>query len=254
MAEKTIHLKRTSLYASGASPVNMIQAIFYNEDMLIYDLEDSVPAAEKDAARFLVYNMVTNHRPKDKYVCIRVNGIYSEYLEEDLQAAVRANPDCIRIPKVEYAREVQDISRRIAAIEEKIGLEVGKIELICNIESYMGVINAMAQAINSIQKNPEKAVEYTKKYDQTLNTAASLQAAQKVNLATLELEQLPDYDPADPGRAAAPDPQKFKAMITLLDEIGALDKKVDLSSLDQAGLEQIARPWKSLHAPASAAE
>ena len=143
MAEKTIHLKRTSLYASGASPVNMIQAIFYNEDMLIYDLEDSVPAAEKDAARFLVYNMVKNHRPKDKYVCIRVNGIYSEYLEEDLQAAVRANPDCIRIPKVEYAREVQDISKRIAAIEEKIGLEVGKIELICNIESYMGVINAM---------------------------------------------------------------------------------------------------------------
>ena len=60
MAEKTIHLKRTSLYASGASPVNMIQAIFYNEDMLIYDLEDSVPASEKDAARFLVYNMVKN--------------------------------------------------------------------------------------------------------------------------------------------------------------------------------------------------
>ena len=57
MAEKTIHLKRTSLYASGASPVNMIQAVFYNEDVLIYDLEDSVPAVEKDAARFLVYNM-----------------------------------------------------------------------------------------------------------------------------------------------------------------------------------------------------
>ena len=143
MTEKTIRLKRTSLYASGSSPVNMIQAVFYNEDMLIYDLEDSVPAAEKDAARFLVYNMVKNHRPKDKYVCIRVNGIYSEYLEEDLQAAVRANPDAIRIPKVEYAREVKNISERIAAIEEKIGLEAGKIELICNIESYMGVINAM---------------------------------------------------------------------------------------------------------------
>ena len=48
MAEKTIRLKRTGLYASGATPVNMIQAIFYNEDMLIYDLEDSVPASEKD--------------------------------------------------------------------------------------------------------------------------------------------------------------------------------------------------------------
>ena len=142
MAEKTIRLKRTGLYASGSTPVNMIQAVFYNEDMLIYDLEDSVPATEKDAARLLVYQMLKEHRPKDKYVVIRVNGIYSDYLEDDLQAAVRANPDCIRIPKVEYAREVQAISRRIAEIEAEVGLEVGKIELICNIESYMGVLNA----------------------------------------------------------------------------------------------------------------
>ena len=53
MAEREIHLKRTGLYASGCSPVNMIQAVFYNEDMLVYDLEDSVPASEKDAARIL---------------------------------------------------------------------------------------------------------------------------------------------------------------------------------------------------------
>ena len=138
-----IHLKRTSLYASGASPVNMIQAVFYNEDMLIYDLEDSVPAAEKDAARFLVYNMLKEHRPSDKYVCIRVNGIYSDEIDEDLQAAVRVRPDAIRIPKVEYAREVQSVSRRIAEIEREAGVEEGSIELICNIESYMGVINAM---------------------------------------------------------------------------------------------------------------
>ena len=66
MSERTIHLKRTGLYASGSNPVNMIQAAFYNEDMLIYDLEDSVPAEEKDAARFLVFQMLKNHRPKDK--------------------------------------------------------------------------------------------------------------------------------------------------------------------------------------------
>ena len=46
-------LKRTSLYASGASPVNLLQARFYHEDCLVYDLEDSVPLAEKDAARLL---------------------------------------------------------------------------------------------------------------------------------------------------------------------------------------------------------
>ena len=137
-----VALKRTSLYASGASPVNLLQARFYHEDCLVYDLEDSVPLAEKDAARLLVYNLVKYQRPADKYVLIRVNGIYSEYIDEDLEAAVRACPDAIRIPKVEYAKEVRRIADRITEIEKKAGLPVGGIELWCNIESYLGALNA----------------------------------------------------------------------------------------------------------------
>lgn len=144
---KKSSLKRTSLYASASSPVNMIQAAFYEEDCLVYDLEDSVSAAEKDAARFLVCNALRYHRPKDKYVVVRVNGIYSEYIEEDLEAVVRARPDAIRIPKVEYGREVKSISARIAEIEKKAGIEEGSIRLWCNIESYMGVLNAREIAL-----------------------------------------------------------------------------------------------------------
>ena len=135
-------LKRTSLYASGASPVNLLQARFYHEDCLVYDLEDSVPLDEKDAARLLVYHLVKDQRPPDKYVIIRVNGIYSEYIDEDLEAAVRARPDAIRIPKVEYATEVKRIAERITQIEKKAGLPEGGIELWCNIESYLGALNA----------------------------------------------------------------------------------------------------------------
>lgn len=135
-------LKRTSLYASASSPVNMIQAAFYEEDCLVYDLEDSVSAAEKDSARFLVCNALRYHRHKDKYVVVRVNGIYSEYIEEDLEAIVRARPDAIRIPKVEYGKEVKSIASRISEIEKKAGIEEGSIKLWCNIESYMGVLNA----------------------------------------------------------------------------------------------------------------
>ena len=137
-----IALKRTSLYASGASPVNLLQARFYNEDCLVYDLEDSVPLAEKDTARLLVYNLVKYQRPTGKYVLIRVNGIYSEYIDEDLEAAVRARPDAIRIPKVEYAEEVQKIAAKITEIEKAAGIEVGSTEIWCNIESYLGVLNA----------------------------------------------------------------------------------------------------------------
>lgn len=139
---QTAKLKRTSLYASGANPVNMIQAAFYNEDCLVYDLEDSVPASEKDAARLLVYNTVRYHRPANKYVLIRINGIYSPYIDEDLEAAVRARPDAIRIPKVEYKEEAVRICQRISEIEAEAGMEVGSTEVWCNIESYLGLINA----------------------------------------------------------------------------------------------------------------
>ena len=139
MAEK---LMRTSLYAGGTSPVKMIQAGFYNEDCLVYDLEDSVSAEDKDAARFLVYNAIKYQRPRDKYILIRVNGIYSEELDEDLEAAVRARPDAIRIPKVEYAEEVRRIDAKVTAIEKKAGIEAGSVKLWCNIESYLGVLNA----------------------------------------------------------------------------------------------------------------
>ena len=135
-------LMRTSLYAGGTSPVRMIQAGFYNEDCLVYDLEDSVSAGEKDAARFLVCNAIKYQRPKDKYIVVRVNGIYSQELDEDLEAVVRAQPDAIRIPKVEYASEVAGIDQKITAIETTAGLPLGKIKIWCNIESYLGVLNA----------------------------------------------------------------------------------------------------------------
>ncbi|MBQ7255989.1 MAG: HpcH/HpaI aldolase/citrate lyase family protein [Oscillospiraceae bacterium] len=142
MMERKPSLKRTSLYVSGTSPVNMIQAGFYNEDCMVFDMEDSVPLAEKDAARLLIYHMIRDHRPAGKYIIIRVNGIYSEYIDEDLEAAVRAKPDAIRIPKVEYANEVKMIDEKITAIEKEAGIEEGSIELWCNIESYLGVLNA----------------------------------------------------------------------------------------------------------------
>jgi citrate lyase subunit beta/citryl-CoA lyase len=133
---------RTNLYASASSPVNLTQATFYDEDCIVYDLEDSVAISEKDAARLLIYNTVRHHRPNDKYVIIRVNGIYSEYIDEDLEAAVRALPDAIRIPKVESAAEVQNIENKIETIERQAGITVGSTKLWCNIESHMGVLRA----------------------------------------------------------------------------------------------------------------
>lgn len=141
MGRKPI-LVRTSLYASASRPGHLARAAFFETDCIVYDLEDSVSMVEKDAARFLIYNTVRYHRPKDKHVQIRINGSDTIYFEEDLQAAVRARPDALRVPKIESAREVRELSEAISAIEAKAGLEVGGIRLWCVLESYSGVLNA----------------------------------------------------------------------------------------------------------------
>jgi citrate lyase subunit beta/citryl-CoA lyase len=143
------NLKRTSLYASGSSAGKVLEARFYNQDCIVYDLEDSVSTMEKDAARFRIYHTVRYHRPPDKYVLIRVNGLYSEYIDEDLEAAVRARPDAIRLPKVEHAEEVRRIDAQITRIEKTAGIEPGSIELWCNIESVLGAVNAQEIATAS---------------------------------------------------------------------------------------------------------
>ena len=142
MERDKTQLMRTSIYTGGTSPVKMIQAGFYQEDCIVYDLEDSVSAMEKDSARFLIFHLISQQRPKGKYVIVRVNGIYSKEIDEDLEAMVRAQPDAIRIPKVEYEEEVQKIDKKIADIERRAGIPIGQTKLWCNIESYMGVLHA----------------------------------------------------------------------------------------------------------------
>ena len=140
--ERKTALKRTSLYASGASPVNMAQAISTGRIAWSMTWRIRCRSPRRTPRGFgLQYGALSPS--EDKYVVIRVNGLYSEFIEEDLEAAVRARPDAIRLPKVEYAREVERIDRRITEIEAAAGIETGSTEIWCNIESYLGVINAM---------------------------------------------------------------------------------------------------------------
>lgn len=139
---KQTYLVRTNLYASAAKPARMGYAAFCEADGVVYDLEDSVPDAEKDAARFLVYQTLKTHRPQGKYISIRVNGSDTPFFAQDLEAAVRCRPDAIRIPKAESAEQIRDIAEHVAQVERKCGMEEGAIDFWCLIESHKGVLCA----------------------------------------------------------------------------------------------------------------
>ncbi len=97
-------LRRSRLYIPGNQPKLMISGGLYGADGIILDLEDSVPPAEKDAARLLVRNALVALDWGASERMVRVN--QGAAGEEDLSAIAAHNPHTVLLPKVEEASRV----------------------------------------------------------------------------------------------------------------------------------------------------
>jgi citrate lyase subunit beta/citryl-CoA lyase len=103
-------------------------------DCLQLDLEDSVPASEKDAARKLVPVAAKRVRRGGGDVVVRINSPY-EVTVKDLDASICQDVDGIAITKVQSADHVKRIDDYISGLESKRGLRAGHTRLIAMIET-----------------------------------------------------------------------------------------------------------------------
>ncbi|MGB8063873.1 MAG: aldolase/citrate lyase family protein [Candidatus Sulfotelmatobacter sp.] len=141
-------IRRSRLYLPGSEPKYFINAALHGPDAIILDLEDSVHAAEKDAARLLVRNAL---RAVDFLHCERMVRINQLPLGlEDLDEVVPESPDLVLIPKVENPDHVIAAKTRIAEIKADYGI-TRPIWLMPILESALGIENAFAIAKASDQ-------------------------------------------------------------------------------------------------------
>jgi len=141
-------IRRSRLYLPGSEPKYFINAALHGPDAIILDLEDSVHAAEKDAARLLVRNAL---RAVDFLCCERMVRINQLPLGlEDLDEVIPESPDLVLIPKVENPDQVMAASTRIAEIKADYGI-TRPIWLMPILESALGIENAFAIAKASDQ-------------------------------------------------------------------------------------------------------
>jgi citrate lyase subunit beta/citryl-CoA lyase len=83
------------------------KAVERGADALIIDLEDSVPLAQKDAARALIPGIVKRFRDTGKSdVMVRINQPL-ELAIRDIEAAVISGVDAIKVTKVEGAEHLR---------------------------------------------------------------------------------------------------------------------------------------------------
>lgn len=142
-------LRRTMLYVPGNNAGMIKDAGIYPADCIMFDLEDSVSAGEKDAARFLVYEALNTLEYPGKELVVRINDLSSQLGMDDLEAIVRTGKAVIRLPKTECAGDVLDCEAQIARIEQENGIEVGSTGMMAAVESAAGVLNAKEIAVAS---------------------------------------------------------------------------------------------------------
>src|SRR5262245_20426196 len=139
-------LARSFLYVPANRDKFLDKALGLPADAFIFDLEDSVPPAEKANARA----GVRAYAPKipGERVWVRVNGLDTGLAEADLDAVIGvAGVAGLFLPKVETRDEVLRWDAMIGALERQRGLTPGAIKLVLSIESARGVLNAYAMSI-----------------------------------------------------------------------------------------------------------
>ena len=142
---------RSLLFIPGNNERFLKKSIKLQADILCFDLEDSVPSNEKEAARILVARYLASRQGEnDSFIYVRINSFDSGLVDGDLERIVMNGLDGIVLPKIGNSEEVTQIIHKIDAIVSKRKLTSG-IRIIPSIETAKGVVNA--NSIASSHKN-----------------------------------------------------------------------------------------------------
>ena len=139
-------MRRLMLFLPGNTPNMLINGSRLGSDALIFDLEDAVSPAEKDSARVLVRNTLRYMDLGSCEIIVRINSIDTDYWKKDIDAILPYSPALILLPKVNCAQDALIADEYMTEVEQKLGLEQGKVKLMPLIETALGVENAFSIA------------------------------------------------------------------------------------------------------------
>jgi len=141
MGTDTFRPRRSVLYMPSSNARALEKAKSIPCDGLILDLEDAVAPDAKAAARQAACAAVGSGEYGRRELTVRVNGLGTEWHEEDLAAASQVGPDAIVVPKVSSAEEV----RRLVTAMEQAGAPE-RTRLWAMIETPAAILDALAIA------------------------------------------------------------------------------------------------------------
>ncbi|MCH9693136.1 MAG: CoA ester lyase [Gammaproteobacteria bacterium] len=141
---------RSFLFVPADSEHKMQKATGVAADALILDLEDSVAAAARPAARATACEFATGRNN----IWFRINPIDSDDSVADLEGVMAASPNGIILPKPQTAAAVSELAARLDVLEAQHGIEPGQTQIIAlctehpqallTLNGYVGVSDRLA--------------------------------------------------------------------------------------------------------------
>ncbi len=128
---------RSLLFIPGNNPSMIQNADVFPADGVIFDLEDSVDIKEKDNARNLIGNYLTETSTYPSMVVLRVNQVDTEFFEKDLGLLATGKIDYILLPKA-GVDSLGILEEKLVEYEKQYDLS--EIKVLALVESAKAII------------------------------------------------------------------------------------------------------------------
>ena len=132
--DRTLPVWRSALYVPSNVPRFIDGAHKRQADAIIVDLEDSVPIAERPAARRDLQATAENVARGGADVIVRINRPWRQAML-DLEAAISPRVQALAVTKVDSADHIRLIAEVVSELEAERGMRVGATQLIAMIET-----------------------------------------------------------------------------------------------------------------------
>ncbi|WP_027343190.1 HpcH/HpaI aldolase/citrate lyase family protein [Hamadaea tsunoensis] len=132
---------RSALYVPGDAPAKLAKALASGADSLIIDLEDAVPPAAKQDARYAVAAFLATVTDPAPRLWVRVNPGPAGLADAEAVAGPWLSGICLA--KTETADELRALNEVLTRAEELVGLTPGHVKVSPLIESAAALLRAL---------------------------------------------------------------------------------------------------------------
>jgi citrate lyase subunit beta/citryl-CoA lyase len=132
-------LMRALLFVPGSDERKLARVGSFGADVIVIDLEDAVADEEKTAARVTTRAAMPTYGDQ-QVVAVRVNGIETGRIEDDIAAVVCPELAAIMVPKLEDTDTLRVVDALLESAERAQGIGPGSVRVIAIVETPRGIV------------------------------------------------------------------------------------------------------------------